>query len=228
MINVEQTIISQYGNSATITQLVRNMNEYVDPRADLDAFFSFVWNVDSARGFGLDIWGRIVNIRRELLIPETLEYFGFNEAVGSGQPFGQAPFYDGTPPATQTLRLADDAYRALIYVKALRNISSTNSPAINTLLRNLFATTRPGDPAGSRCYVNDLGGMAIRYTFEFDLTPYEFAVVTQSGALPRPAGVGATIFQSALPLFGFSEAGASACPFGEGVFVPEGATHEAN
>lgn len=253
MINVEQTIISQYGNSATITQLVRNMNEYVDPRADLDAFFSFVWNVDSARGFGLDIWGRIVNIRRELLIPETLEYFGFNEAVGSGQPFEQAPFYDGTPPATQTLRLADDAYRALIYIKALRNISSTNPLSINTLLRNLFTTSRTSTeisytPLGEfvlgesvmgylyaettvdagRCYVSDLGDMSMRYTFEFELTPYEFAVITQSGALPRPAGVSATIFQSALPLFGFSEAGESACPFGQGVFVSEGATHAAN
>ena len=66
MINVEQTIISQYANSATISQLVRNMNTYLDPRADFDTFFDFVWNVDTAQGFGLDIWGRIVNIRREL------------------------------------------------------------------------------------------------------------------------------------------------------------------
>jgi len=77
MINVEQTIISQYGNSATITQLVRNMNEYLDPRADFDAFYNFVWNVETAQGFGLDIWGRIVNIKRELLVPDTPNYFGF-------------------------------------------------------------------------------------------------------------------------------------------------------
>jgi len=216
MLNVEATIISQYGNSATITQLVRNMDQYIDPRADFDAFYNFVWNVETAQGFGLDIWGRIVGISRELLIPAAATYFGFNDALPGSYPFNDRPFYDGTLPATQTYKLADDAYRQLILVKALANISATNAPSINQLLQNMFA-------GRGRCYVNDLGGMALRYVFEFDLTPYEFAIMTQSGALPRPAGVNASLFQSALPLFGFSEAGASAAPFGQGVFVPQGA-----
>lgn len=221
MIDVERTIISQYANSATIVQLIKNMNEYVDPRADFDAFFDYVWNVESAQGFGLDIWGRIVGISRELSIPAAATYFGFNDALPGSHPFNDQPFYDGTPPATQTYKLADDAYRQLILVKALANISATNAPALNQLLQNMFASR-------GRCYVNDLGGMALRYTFEFDLTPYEFAIMTQSGALPRPAGVNASLFQSALPLFGFSEAGASAAPFGQGVFVPQGGMNAAN
>ena len=221
MIDVEQTIISQYGNSATITQLVRNMNEYLDPRADFDTFFDFVWNVETAQGFGLDIWGRIVGIARELLIPPPINNFGFNEAGGSAHSFNESPFYNGIPPVSETYILADDAYRQLILVKALANISATNAPALNQLLQNMFA-------GRGRCYVNDLGGMALRYTFEFDLTPYEFAIMTQSGALPRPAGVNASLFQSALPLFGFSEAGVSAAPFGQGVFVPQGAMNAAN
>lgn len=221
MLNVEQTIISQYGNSATITQLVRNMDQYIDPRVDFDTFYDFVWNVETAQGFGLDIWGRIVNISRELLIPAAPLYFGFKDALPGSYPFDEQPFYDGTAPATQTYKLADDAYRQLILVKALANISATNAPALNQLLQNMFA-------GRGRCYVNDLGGMALRYTFEFDLTPYEFAIMTQSGALPRPAGVNASLFQSALPLFGFSEAGLSAAPFGQGVFVPQGAINAAN
>lgn len=221
MLNVEQTIISQYGNSATITQLVRNMDQYIDPRADFDTFYDFIWNVETAQGFGLDIWGRIVNISRELQIPPDSTYFGFSDALPGSYPFGEQPFYGGTPGATSTYRLADDAYRQLILVKALANISATNAPSLNQLLQNMFA-------GRGRCYVNDLGGMALRYTFEFDLTPYEFAIMTQSGALPRPAGVNASLFQSALPLFGFSEAGLSAAPFGQGVFVPQGAINAAN
>lgn len=218
MLNVEQTIISQYGTSATITQLVRNMDAYIDPRADFDAFYDFVWNVDTAQGFGLDIWGRRVGISRELLIPPPIENFGFNEAGGSAHSFNESPFYDGVPPESATYILADDAYRQLILVKALANISSTNAPALNRLLQNLFADR-------GRCYVNDLGNMALRYTFEFDLTPYEFAIITQSGAMPHPAGVSTSMLASDLPLFGFAEAGASAVPFGEGVFIPMGATH---
>lgn len=217
MINVEQTIISQYGNSATITRLVQNMNEYLDPRADFEAFYNFVWNVDTAQGFGLDIWGRIVDISRELLLNDAENYFGFSDALPGSFPFGEQPFYDGTPPATQTFRLADDAYRTLILVKALSNISATNARSLNQLLQNLF-----GDRG--RCYVIDLGGMNIRYTFEFLLTAFEFAIITQSGAIPRPAGVGAAIFNTDVPVFGFSEAIGSA-PFGEGPFIQEGALY---
>ncbi len=216
MINIEQTIISQYANSPTIVQLVKNMNTYVDPRADFDAFFRYVWNVDTAQGFGLDIWGRIVNVSRELRLPAAPDYFGFSDALPGSEPFGSSPFYDGTPPATQTYKLADGAYRQLILAKALSNIVSANCPSINQLLQNMFA-------GRGRCYVNDLGGMRLRYVFEFDLSPQEYAIVTQSGVLPRPAGVSVILFQSALPLFGFSEAGLSAAPFGEGIFVPQGA-----
>lgn len=216
MINVEQTIISQYGNSATITQLVRDMNTHIDPRADFDTFYDFVWNVESAQGFGLDIWGRIVNISRDLTVPATLTYFGFNEAAPGSYPFGEAPFYEAASDATQTYRLADDAYRTLILTKALTNISAVTSPSLNQLMLNLFAER-------GRCYVNDMGGMLLRYTFEFLLTDYEHAIMTQSGAIPRPAGVGAYIITTDAPVFGFSEA--AAAPFGQAPFIQEGATH---
>ncbi len=218
MINVEQTIISQYGNSATITRLIKDMNEYLDPRTDFDAFFDFVWNVDTAQGFGLDVWGKIVDIGRELLVSDAELYFGFSDALPGSFPFGEQPFYDGTPPATQTYRLADDAYRTLILVKALSNISATNARSLNQLLQNLFSDS-------GRTYVNDLGDMQIRYTFEFLLSPFEFAIMTQSGAIPRPAGVGAIIFNTELPVFGFSEAGPGAAPFGQAPFIQEGATY---
>lgn len=216
MIDVEKTIISQYGNSATITQLVRNMNAYLDPRADFDTFLNFVWNAETAQGFGLDIWGRIVNISRDLTIPAALHYFGFNEAAPGSYPFGEAPFYVASSDATQTYRLADDAYRTLILTKALTNISAVNASALNQLMQNLFA-------ARGRCYVNDLGGMQLRYTFEFLLTDYEYAIMTQSGAIPRPAGVGGHIITTDAPVFGFSEA--AAAPFDQAPFIQEGATH---
>jgi hypothetical protein len=217
MIDVERTIISQYGNSPTLLALIHGMNAHLDPRADFDAFFDFVWNVDTAQGFGLDIWGRIVNIGRELQLSGSPLYFGFSEALPGSFPFNEQPFYDGSAPATQTYLLADDAYRTLILVKALANISSTNAPSLNRVLQNLFINR-------GRCYANDLGGMQMRYTFEFLLTEFEFAILTQSGALPRPAGVGLSLLSTETPVFGFSEAGlGSSSPFGEAPFISEGA-----
>ncbi len=209
MINVEQTIISQYGNSAAISQLIRGMNEYIDPRADIDKFFDFVWNVDTAQGFGLDIWGRIVDVGRDLTIPGELLTFGFLSATPGVLGFGQAPFFT-REPATQTYRLIDTVYRALILTKAISNISASTAASINALLQNLF-------PDRGRSYVLDLGGMEIRFVFEFLLAPYEYAVLTQSGVVPRPAGVGSVILQVDVPgTFGFMEG--SAQPFGYGVF----------
>lgn len=212
MQNVEQTIISQYANSPTLVRLVQNMNQYIDQTANFQAFYDFVWNVNTAQGFGLDIWGRIVDVSRQLQVTNPQTNFGFSDGVNDFYPFGQQPFYSG-PASTSTYTLSDEAYRTLILVKALANISATTSPALNQLLKNLFA-------GRGRCYVNDLGGMAMRYTFEFYLQPFESAILTQSGAFPHPAGVKVFILQvPVINTFGFAEAGtASASPFNQGAF----------
>lgn len=211
----DRTVISQYANSPTLRQLVQNMDEYINPDTDFDAFYSYVWNVETAQGFGLDIWGRIIGVSRMLTIPGAGAYLGYKEAYTAptaatgAQPFGQAPMYVGTA-STQTYRLADDAYRKLILVKALANISDCTSPSLNRLLSNLFA-------GRGRCYVSDTGQMEFRYVFEFALEPYEIAILTQSGAIPKPAAVLANVLQVDLPTtFGFNEALMQ--PFGSGVF----------
>lgn len=218
MINVEQTIISQYGNSATITQLIQNMNQYLDPRADFQQFYDYIWNVETAQGFGLDIWGRIVNIARELNVIDPGKMLGYSEALPGSYPFGEGVFVpDGM--TTTVYRLSDDAYRQLILIKALANISACDARSINQLLQNMFA-------GRGRCYVNDLGKMTMRFTFEFVLQPYEVAILTQSGALPRLAGVGALVLQVAQPTFGFIEAGTdSAAPFNVGSFFSQGLSY---
>ncbi|MCP8713130.1 DUF2612 domain-containing protein, partial [Streptomyces sp. AC04842] len=135
-------------------------------------------------------------------------YLGYKEAI-SWQPFDQAPFFTGVE-ATQTYRLSDEAYRKLILVKALANISDCTSPSLNRLLSNLFA-------GRGRCYVSDTGNMEFRYVFEFALEPYEIAILTQSGVIPKPAAVFANVLQVDSPsTFGFKEALMQ--PFGSGVF----------
>lgn len=215
MENVDRTIISQYANAQTMVQLIHNLDGYIDPSADIDAFYKNIWDIDSAVGKGLDIWGKIVGLEtgRILKIPSSELDLGFNEAgTVSAVPFGSGAFYSGSP-VSQNYSLGDDAFRTLILVKALANITDGSIPSYNKLLQSLFA-------GRGRCYVNDLGNMQMRYTFEFYLQPFEMAIMTQSGALPRPTGVLASIVQIPVPnIFGFSEAGtASAAPFGQGTF----------
>lgn len=184
------TIISQYANSAIITALIGNFQSYVDQTTNFDALYDSIWNVATATGYGLDVWGRIVGVTRNVLLPAGVTYLGFQETGTpfTVAPFGQAPFFSGQT-LTTTFALSDASFRLLIYAKALANISNGTIPAINQLLLNLF-------PGRGNCFVADLGNMAMQYVFNFNLSPVEQAIVTQNPTvLPKPLGVTATVVQ---------------------------------
>lgn len=207
------TVISQFANSSTLLQLIENIDAYLDQTANIEAFFDLIWNVDTAQGYGLDVWGRIVGVNRVLTVA-TGVWFGFEEAGPTSEPFGQAPFYDGVM-ATSNYALSDEAYRRLIFAKAAANISNGSIPAINQILLNLF-------PHRGNCYVTEgavtagyfgfaesinasgfnqapfysgqpLAYMTMAYVFEFELSAVELAIVQQSGVLPRSTGVHASV-----------------------------------
>lgn len=180
------TVISQYGNSSKLTALIGSFNAAMDLTEDLDSFFDLMFNVATAQGFGLDCWGRIVGVSRTLHLPSTSDYFGFDEA-GSWSGFGQSPFYTGGA-LTSNFNLLDADYRVLIYAKAAGNISDGSIESINAILMGLF-------PGRGNAYVTDGEDMTMSYNFTFTLTPVELAIVTQSGVLPKPVGVTATVVQ---------------------------------
>ena len=182
------TVISQYANSPTLLRLISNMAQYVDQSQNFANFYSFVWNVDTAQGFGLDIWGRIVGVSRLLQIPNSDAYVGFQDGSGPSwdvQPFDASGTFYGGGTSTQSYLLTDTSYRVLILAKALANISVTTVPAFNQLLQNLFG-------AGS-AYVTNPGDMEFVITLNFVPTPVQLAILTNSGVIPRPAGVSFTV-----------------------------------
>lgn len=186
--DVWTTVISQYANSPIISQLCVNMGQYLDPTVDFDSFFDTIWNVDTAIGLGLDIWGRIVGVQRVLQIPSGGKYLGFEEAGGATvDPFGQSPFFAGTT-LTNNFRLSDDSFRLLILAKAFANISDGSIKSINRILLTLF-------PGRGNAYVVDNLDMTMTYMFKFLLSPVEAAIVEQTGVLPKPVGVLASVVQ---------------------------------
>lgn len=183
------TVLSQYANSPILTQLIEDVAQYVDETANFDAFFDLIWNVDSAQGYGLDVWGKIVGVSRTLTVGAQ-KFFGFDQqlpTVDTWGPGGDSPLYSGTP-SSENFTLTDDAYRTLIFAKALANICDGSIPGINQILLNLF-------PGQGSCYVTDGENMTMTYTFAFALSPVQIAIVTQSGVLPTPAGVTASVVQ---------------------------------
>jgi hypothetical protein len=207
------TVISQFANSPILTALITNFATAIDQTTNFDNFFDLIIDVDTAVGYGLDVWGRIVGVNRILTVPNVLPFFGFEEATDACG-FNQGPFYSGQFVTTNFV-LDDNAYRRLILVKAFANISQCSIPNLNQMLLTLF-------PGRGNAYVTENPGlgpwfgfeestdglgfnqaqffngilmtvMVMTYTFEFALSPLELAIVQNSGVLPKPTGVAASV-----------------------------------
>lgn len=202
----ESTLLSQYANSPVLISLMSTFSQAVDPSSKIDDFYTDVWNINTASGYGLDIWGRIVGVGRNLDIIPTGD-FGFLE--GAGQSLGFGPFYDSALKSAN-FEMGDDLFRTVILAKARANISGASAPQVNLVLENLFP--------GVRCYVSDTGGMTATAVFEAILSPVQRAILEQTGVVQRPAGVSyftlSGITQASR--FGFAEGGYA--PFGSGTF----------
>ena len=204
------TIDSQFANSPRLIALIRSLFEAIDQTQNLEAFFDKIWNVDTAEGYGLDVWGRIVGINRVLKIGGG-QFFGFKQAMPFTVGFGQGPFYTGQN-ITSNYSLSDQQYRRLIIAKAMANISDGSIKSINAILMFLFGSYGNAyvrDGAHSRFFGFRQAGaagfgqgpfyhgqetprMVMQYVFTFTLTPINLAIVN-SGVLPRPVGVSASI-----------------------------------
>jgi len=182
--DVRLTVISQYANSPRILGLIDLFFAYLDPTPLLNELYNKLWNIDTAEGYGLDVWGRIVGVGRVLQVAQS-RFFGFADATHDFDPWNQSPYYSGQG-FTSNYALTDEAYRQLILAKALANITDGSIPALNRILQLLFG-------AQGKAYVTDPGGMAMTYTFEFQPTPVQLAILTQSGVFPRPTGVAVSI-----------------------------------
>ncbi|MCC8963784.1 DUF2612 domain-containing protein [Bradyrhizobium sp. Pear76] len=180
--------MAQYANSPTITSWIQAFNAAMDLTQALDNFYDLMWNVMTAQGYGLDVWGRIVGVQRAIAIPGNVQFFGFQEAGSSWTGFGQGGFYSGGG-LTQNYLLTDPDFRKLVLAKAAGNISDGAIPSVNQILLNLF-------PGRGACYVADNQDMSVTYTFQFGLTPVEVAIVLQANVLPTAAGVTVKIFAS--------------------------------
>lgn len=189
--NLNDLVASQYANSPRLMALGQLFLDALEQAGSIRAFYDKVWNIQTAEGYGLDVWGRIVGVSRYLRIPVVTPYFGFAEAADvpatTPQPFDQAPFWDGYN-ATMVYALTDEPYRQLILVKAAANISDGSTKSINALLRALFG-------AQGRAYVVVPGPLQMQLTFEFTLSPVDLAILTESGAVPQPPGVALSVVQ---------------------------------
>lgn len=206
------TILAQYANSPTIVGLVESFNQCIDPSKDIDLVFSQIFDIDTAEGFGLDIWGRILGISRDIKYKILWKTFGFR---GSGLlPFNQGTFaHAGGSGTTTTFSTTDAFYRRMLIAKAMTNISDASIVSINAVLAYLFE-------GRGRVYAQDTGDMQIRYVFSFNLTSEDRALINTGDIIPRPAGVLVKVLRS-IPASTFGFRGSGLMPFDQGTFFSD-------
>lgn len=105
------SIQSQYSASENMTSVIAGFARMIDPYEEIQTFYDDIFNIMSAQGQGLDIWGEIIDIPRVIQV---------NDA--------------------SAMTLDDDHYRALLLYKALANISSSDIATLNKLLQTLIDT----------------------------------------------------------------------------------------
>ena len=205
--HIDATVQSQYAASPHIRALVDAYWEALNPDADIDLIYKNMFDPDTAVGFGLDVWGRIVAIGREYVAADEENiYFGFNSETAINprlDTFNNAPFYkkiDGK------IRLADSAYRTYIFIKAMINISDCSLASINRMLKLMFPN--------AEIYCLHVDTMVLRLVIRSKLAEADKQALLNLPWLP--AGVGLEIYQIITPTFGFNGSGLN--PFNQGTF----------
>lgn len=207
MINIRDTIISQYANSPRLLSIIQSADQCISAQNDINKFYNDIWNITTAKGHGLDVWGRIVGVERKIKLVESNNYLGFED--------GFLGFDDGVwiSGGDSGYKLKDEQYRQLIIMKAMSNITYATAYHINTFLLSIFS-------GRGRAYFLKTGTMKARYVFEFSLTTIEKEIIIRSGILPRPTGVSIDFYEEkSNTYFGYEEAQYS--PFNSGVFFME-------
>ena len=205
--NIVDTLLSQYANSPIIVGLLEGLEECLNPSATIGAFYDDILNVLTAKGYGLDVWGRIVGIGRN--VPSSIgsdRTFGFNKDSGF-TPFNDAPF-SGSGSGFTSYALPDSLYRQLIMIKAYANILYATAPNINKFLFYIFK---------KRAYYRLTGDMQAEYVFEFTPTAFERLIIFSLNILPIPCGISVQYtIQSTSGTFGFN--GSNLQAFNNGTF----------
>lgn len=196
---IDATIQSQYAASPHITALVEAFWASLNPDADIKSIYENMVDPDTAVGFGLDVWGRIVAIGREYASKDvTSPYWGYEPPVGVTNPrmrnYGNAPFYK---EITGKVRLSDSAYRTYIFLKAMINIGDGSLASLNHMIRVLFPT--------AKIALLHVDTMVLRLLIQEEISQADLDALLNLPWLP--AGVGLEVYQVITPTWGLEGSG---------------------
>ena len=163
-------MLSQYANSPKFVKLVEGLKAQINNANTIEEWIRVVYDLKTASGYGLDVWGVILNQGRLLYYTEN----GVEKSVylKGAQTVGGESYTD---------EQMEGYYRMLLFFKAFSYVTNSTLKSFNDLLRFYFEDRR--------VYVQEIGTMAIELVFEFFPTTLE-QIIFASELFPKPTGVG--------------------------------------
>ena len=204
------TVQSQYSASPRILALAGLYWDMLNPGSEIQTMLDDMLNPSTARGYGLDVWGRIVGIKRAT-VPVSGEYLAFDPDPMSnpdGDSWNNAPFNPLTPQGLAT----DSVFRVYVMVKAMMNIGNGSLADINKYFSLMFPN--------SGIQVIHAGTMIIR-VLDYDAVLTDAAIMALRSIDWVPAGVGWQVWQGEPDCFGFL--GSELQPFNQAPFIADSA-----
>lgn len=204
------TVQSQYSASPRILALAGMYWDMLNPGSEIQTMLTDMINPSTARGYGLDVWGRIVGIKRAT-VPVSGEYLAFDPdplTNPQGNTWNNAPFN----PLTAQGLASDPVFRVYVFVKAMMNIGNASLADINKYFSLLFPD--------SGIMVIHAGTMIIR-VLDYDSVLTDAAILALKSIDWIPAGVGWQVWQGEPDCFGFEGSGLQ--PFDQAPFISDNA-----
>lgn len=163
-------MISQYANSPKLVKLIEGMRNAFSNTQTMEDWFDVVYNLKTARGFGLDIWGLILNQSRLLYYKDE---YGIQQSVylKGAQTIGNESY---------TEEQIEGYYRMLLFFRAFSYVTNSTLKSFNDLLRFYFEDRK--------VFVQEIGTMSIELVFGFFPTTLE-KIIFASDLFPKPTGV---------------------------------------
>lgn len=195
-VDLLRCVLWQYNDAARLQTLISKKQEWYT-KNQTEFWLNWirdVFDLRTANDFGLAVWGKILRESREAYVGGTsADYpaFGFGQYRRN---FGRGNFRRAN---AGYVRLGMEQYRLLLQLRYYKLISRGTVPEINAFMKRLFQDQ-------GRVYVLDPLDMSFAvYVFNFAPTFWQRFVLEDIDALPRPAGVGASVRVVTRKTFGF-------------------------
>ena len=158
-------MIGQYANSPVLVSLDNGLKELFNDSPFVVNWYNAVFNMNTATGYGLDIWGKILNRNREFIYNGTEYYLQGEQTIG-GVHFSEEEM--------------ENLYRLVLQITAMRYIGNASIYSINNILQTIFKDY-------GLAYCIEYGTMKIRYVFQFYMNEVLRAIIETLNM--HPAGV---------------------------------------